>query len=324
VSNQKKDLEQIGLNAAKQPTHYDSNSSFRSGFVALTGRPNAGKSTLANAILGRKLLITSNVPQTTRHRFRAVIDGDGYQLILVDTPGIHKPHDLLGSELNATAKSAITDVDVIAWVMDSSAPFGRGDKWIGDIINDSGLPCILVQNKCEITDSKQQDEQEIAAFAYVKPIATVRLSALKQHNTEEFLRIAISLLPEGPLWFPVGSGTDQPLEVTIAEFIREKILLDTFDEVPHSVGVVVGELEYLPKRNLYRIFATIYVERESQKGIIVGKGGEKIRSIGSLARSDLEHFLGAKVFLDLRVKLKKGWRGEISSIHRFGYGEGIR
>ncbi|MDR2109134.1 MAG: GTPase Era [Coriobacteriales bacterium] len=297
---------------------------FRSGFVCLCGRPNAGKSTLINSVLERKLLITSNVAQTTRHRFRAVLDSRDYQLILVDTPGIHKPEDLLGKELNSTATKALADVDAIAWVLDSSVPFGRGDRWLADLLGSSQLPKILVLNKTDAASDAEVEAHREAACSLLEFTDVVALSALKQRNIADFISAAVCQLPPGPRWFPFGTASDQPLEVIIAEFIREKVLLNTFAEVPHAVGVTVGSLEFLPKRGLYRIGANLHVERESQKGIIVGRGGEQLRRIGSAARVDLEHFLGARVYLDLRVKLRKNWRRDLSSIHRFGYGEGLR
>jgi GTP-binding protein Era len=294
---------------------------FRSGFVALIGRPNAGKSTLVNAALGRKLLITSQTAQTTRHRFRAILDGEGYQLVLVDTPGIHKPHDLLGEELNSTAAKSIEDVDAIAFVVDSSEPIGKGDEWVAAIIRKSHVPCILVLSKSDLVGPGELAAQEENARQLLDFSDVVALSALEGKNIGAFVEAAVRHLPHGPCWFPPGTGCDQPLEVVIAEFIREKVLRSTFDEVPHSVGVAVTELEYQKKGGLYRIFATLYVERESQKGIIVGKGGQQIKSIGTEARADLEHFLSARVYLDLRVKLRRGWRKDKASIRRFGYGD---
>jgi GTP-binding protein Era len=298
-----------------------SGAGFRSGFVALIGRPNAGKSTLINAACGRKLLITSAVAQTTRRRFRAVLDGEDYQLIFVDTPGLHKPRDLLGEELNATATHAIGDVDAIAWVLDAAAPFGRGDAWVAKLIAQSQAPRILVLNKSDLADAEMLAAQQEAACAQLDFSDIVTLRALNCQNVEAFCRAAVSHLPAGPRWFPAGMGLDQPLELIIAEFIREKVLHHTFAEVPHAVGVLVDENEFVPSRRLHRIAATIYVERESQKGIIVGKAGEQIRRIGSAARTDLEHLLNARVYLDLRVKLRKAWRRDLSAIQRFGYGE---
>ena len=295
---------------------------FKSGFVALIGRPNAGKSTLVNALMKRKVAITSNTPQTTRHRFRAVLDGPGYQLVLVDTPGIHKPQDALGEELNRSAFKALEDIDAVAFLVDASKPFGKGDAWVAETIKQSGAPVILVISKTDLVDDTAINDQIQRASKTIEFDAVVPLSALEGHNVDQFLAVACSYLPNGPRWFPEGCGVDQPLEVIIAEFIREKILTSTFDEVPHAVGVMVENLEYDAKRNFYRIEAIIYVERESQKGIIVGKRGSMIKTIGTEARLDLGHFLSEELYLDLRVKVRKDWRRDANQIRRFGYGEG--
>jgi GTP-binding protein Era len=296
--------------------------SFRSGFCALIGRPNAGKSTLINALMGRKVAITSNTPQTTRHRFRAVLDGDTFQLVLVDTPGLHKPIDALGEELNRSALKALESVDVVGFLLDASKPFGSGDRWVADILEHSPAPVVLVVNKSDLVDEAGIHAQIQRASEALACSDVVVVSALEGHNIDAFTQCALRHLPPGPCWFPKGAGTDQPIEVIIAEFIREKILTATFDEVPHAVGVMVEEMEYDKARNFYKIYAIIYVERESQKGIIVGKGGSMIKRIGTQARQDLSHFLAAQIHLDLRVKLRKGWRKDANQIRRFGYGEG--
>jgi GTP-binding protein Era len=297
--------------------------SFKSGFVTLIGRPNAGKSTLLNAVLGRKIAITSNTPQTTRHRFRAVLSTNDYQLILVDTPGIHKPHDVLGEELNRSAQKAIESVDAIVFVLDASQRFGNGDRWILDALGRSRTPRMLVVTKTDLVSQSEIDAQIAVATGEYHFDSVVALSALEGSNITGFVTEAVSFLPDGPRWFPADTTTDQPLEVIVAEFIREKVLTSTFDEVPHAVGVQVEELTFDKKKALYSIYANIYVERESQKGILIGHHGERIKSIGTQARMDLAHFLGAKIYLDLRVKVRKHWRRDANQIRRFGYGEGL-
>ncbi|MDR2493192.1 MAG: GTPase Era [Coriobacteriales bacterium] len=296
--------------------------SVKSGFVALLGRPNAGKSTLINAVMGRKVAITSNTPQTTRHRFRAVVDGEGYQLVLVDTPGMHKPKDALGEELNRSASKALEDVDGIAFLVDASKPFGSGDLWVAEAAKASGAPVILVVSKSDLASGTVIEKQLQRAQDVLGCERTVVVSALAGHNVARFVELCCGLLPEGPRWFPEGTGIDQPTEVIVAEFIREKVLVSTFDEVPHAVGVLVEDLSYDRRRNFYHIHAVIYVERDSQKGIIVGKRGSMIKEIGTQARCDLGRFLGADIYLELRVKVRKGWRRDASQIRRFGYGEG--
>lgn len=300
----------------------DSSSAFKSGFVTLLGRPNAGKSSLLNAIMGKKLAITTSTAQTTRHRFRAVYTTDMYQLVIVDTPGVHKPHDVLGEELNTTALKSLEGIDVAAFLLDASEPFGTGDEWVINELNSYKVKKILVLSKSDLVDEEVIEKQKQSALAYAQWDDVVVLSAHTGYHVDEFLDCVSRCLPEGPLWFPRDMETDQPIEVLVAEFIREKVLLNFHDEVPHAVGVVVEEMDYNRRKNLERIYANIYVERTSQKGILIGKGGRAIKQIGSEARQDLETLLGCKVFLDIQVKVRKNWRRDLNQIRRFGYGEG--
>ncbi len=304
-------------------TTHDAQEQVRSGFVALVGRPNAGKSTLTNALLGTKVAITSDTPQTTRHRLRAVVNRDDAQMVLVDTPGLHKPHDALGEELNRSALKALEDVDVVAMLVDATKPIGGGDRWVAEHVARTRAKKLLVITKADIASPEQVDRQLKIARGLVPFDDEVVLSATEAFNLEGFAEKAIAYLPQGPRWFPPDMPTDQSIEVMIAEFIREKILRSTFDEVPHAVGVVVEELEVDAKHDLARIWAVIYVERDSQKGIIIGKGGEMIKKVGSEARTDLQRLLGTRVHLELTVKVKKDWRRDASQIRRFGYGEGL-
>ena len=297
--------------------------SFRSGFVAMIGRPNAGKSTLVNAIVGHKIAITSDTAQTTRHRFNAVLTRPEFQLVMVDTPGLHKPHDALGEELNESAIKGLEGIDAAAFLLDCSKPFGRGDAWVVRQVQASKAKKILVLTKTDLVDDETVEAQRQAAFEAGKWDSVVALSALKGENVEGFIQAVAELMPEGPMWFPADMDTDQSIEVIVAEFIREKILRSFFDEVPHAVGVAVEDMDYVKKSDLERIYATIYVEHDSQKGIIIGKKGSALKRIGTEARNDLEQFLGSKVFLDLRVKVRKNWRRDLNQIRRFGYGEGI-
>lgn len=296
---------------------------FRSGFVTFVGRPNAGKSTLLNHIMGEKLAITSKTPQTTRHRFRAVYDTDDMQMIMVDTPGIHKPKDALGEELNESALQALADVDVITFLVDASQPVGTGDEWIANHLE--GLPSmkVLVISKADLVKKAVVQERLEEARNLCDFDDEVIVSAKHNRGLDEFVDAVYRLLPTGPRWFPQGTGVDLSDEVLIAEFIREKILRSTFDEVPHSVGVVVEDIERDEQRSLMRIWAVIYVERDSQKGIIIGAKGSKIKQIGIQAREDLERIFGCQVHLDLTVKVKKDWRQNAAQIRKFGYGEGL-
>lgn len=297
--------------------------SFRSGFVTLVGRPNAGKSTLINAVMGKKIAITSNTAQTTRHRFRAVLTRPGFQLVMVDTPGLHKPHDALGEELNTSALKALEDVDVVAMLVDASKPIGTGDEWVAEHVRNAKAKRILVITKTDLASDEEIEGQRHAAEALADWDGVVEVSAETGENVEAFVDLAESFLPAGPKWFPDDMDTDQSLEVIIAEFIREKILRSFREEIPHAIGVVTDELEYVRAKDLYRIFAVVYVERESQKGMIIGKKGAAIKQVGTQAREDLEQLLGCKVFLDLTVKVKKNWRRDLTQIRRFGYGEGL-
>lgn len=296
---------------------------FRSGFVTFVGRPNAGKSTLLNHIMGTKLAITSRTPQTTRHRFRAVYDTDDMQIIMVDTPGIHKPKDALGEELNESALQALADVDVIAFLIDASQPVGAGDEWIANHINELSCHKILVISKADLVKKPVIAERLEQARGLCDFDEEVVVSAKHNRGLDAFIDAVYNLLPTGPRWFPKGTGIDLSDEVVIAEFIREKILRSTFDEVPHSVGVVVEDIERVEDRRLMRIWAVIYVERDSQKGIIIGAKGSKIKQIGTQAREDLERIFGCQVHLDLTVKVKKDWRQNAAQIRKFGYGEGL-
>ena len=296
---------------------------FKSGFIALVGRPNAGKSTLLNALLGKKLAITSETAQTTRHRFRGIITHKNFQAILVDTPGLHKPIDALGEELNVSALKALEDVDIVAMLIDATKPIGSGDEWVAAQVKATrGAKRICVLSKTDIATEEQITKQREAADKLCNWDAMVALSAVTGKNIEAFLEEIVYFLPKGPAWFPPEMETDQALEVLIAEFIREKILRTFEDEIPHAIGVQCEEFEYDRKKDLYRIYANIYVERESQKGIIIGKSGSAIKRIGTEARGDLEQLLGCRVWLDLRVKVKKNWRKDASQIRRFGYGDG--
>ena len=294
-----------------------------SGFVAFVGRPNAGKSTLVNALVGVKVAITSDTPQTTRHRLRAVIDRDDSQMVVIDTPGLHKPHDALGEELNRSALLALSDVDAACLCIDATKPVGTGDAWVAAHLARSKAPALLVITKADIADEQTIEAQMEAAEKLLPFEHRVVVSAVSGLNLGTLVEVLEGLLPEGPRYFPRDMRTDQPLEVMIAEFIREKVLRATFDEVPHAVGVALDDLEFDEKAGLARIAAVIYVERESQKGIIIGKGGVMIKRVGTEAREDLERLLGMRVFLDLRVKVKKDWRRDAAQIRRFGYGEGL-
>lgn len=290
---------------------------FRSGFVALVGRPNVGKSTLMNACFGQKVAIASPVAQTTRRRMRAVVNRDDFQLVFVDTPGIHKPKDGLGGELNRSALMELSDVDVVAFLIDATMPVGRGDAWVAERVNKSPAVKILVVTKADRANPEAVMKQIAAARELVDFDEEIVVSATEGFNVEEFIGLVAGFLPAGPRWFPEDMGTDADDETLVAEFVREKVLLRTREEIPHSVGVLCDSFEQDGK--LLRIHATVYVEREGQKGIIIGRKGEMIKHIGTDARRDLERIFGSKVLLLLDVKVKPGWRDDAREIRRFGY-----
>jgi GTP-binding protein Era len=294
----------------------------KSGFVALVGRPNAGKSTLVNALVGSKVAITSNTPQTTRHRLRAIVDQEDAQIVFVDTPGLHKPEDALGEELNRSAMMALSDVDVACLVIDASQQIGPGDRWVAHRVAEAKAARVLILTKVDIARPEEVEKQLVVARGLAKFDEVVVCSAREAFNLDGVIAAVKSHLPDGPRYFPRDMPTDQSVEVMLAEFIRERVLHNTRDEVPHAVGVVIEDMKYSKKSDTTTIMAIIFVERESQKGIIVGKSGDMIRKIGTDARVDLERLLGTKVYLDLRVKVKKDWRRDASQIKRFGYGEG--
>lgn len=298
-------------------------SEVHSGFVALVGRPNTGKSTLVNAVAGTKVAIVSDRPQTTRQRLRAIVDRDDAQIVLVDTPGIHKPQDALGEQLNRAALMGLSGIDVACLVIDASQPVGSGDRWVARHVEASHAPSkILLLTKIDLVNQAIVHEQIAHAEEMMRFDDILAVSAVTGFNADTFVNMVARMLPLGPRYFPRDMVTDQPVEIMIAEFIREKVIRETFDEVPHAVGVTLEDMRTDLRRNMTTIHANIYVERDSQKGILIGKGGEKIKRIGVEARADLERLLGTRVFLDLIVKVKANWRHDKAQVRRFGYGEG--
>jgi GTPase len=297
----------------------DESVGYRSGFIGIIGRPNVGKSTLLNRLAGVKLAITSDKPQTTRNRIRAVVTSDEAQLVFVDTPGFHKPREALGEKLNAMVLSTLRDVDVILFVMDGAQTIGKGDLFIAGELEKVDTPAIALVNKVDLLDEdKSRSQLEVArhlfAFADVLPV-----SAKFGAGLEQLIERIGSFLPPGPKYFPDDMTSDQPENVLVSELIREKALELTRDEVPHSVAVLVEDIKARPQGDIVDVEAVIYVERESQKGIIVGKGGRMIKEIGTRARQDIEPLIGNKVFLDLRVKVEKDWSKNPEFIKRLDY-----
>lgn len=296
---------------------------FRSGFVTLVGRPNAGKSTLLNHIMGTKLAITSRTPQTTRHRFRAVYDTDDMQMIIVDTPGIHKPKDALGAELNESALQALADVDVVAFLIDASQPVGTGDEWIANHINELSCHKILVISKADLVKKPVIAERLEQAHGLCDFDAEVVVSAKHNRGLDDFIDAVYDLLPAGPRWFPKDTGVDLSDEVLIAEFIREKIRVRPSMRFPIR-SVSLSRTSSASRTGASCASGRSYMSNaDSQKGIIIGAKGSKIKQIGMQAREDLERIFGCQVHLDLTVKVKKDWRQNAAQVRKFGYGEGL-
>ena len=290
----------------------------KSGFVAVIGRPNVGKSTLINHLIGQKIAIMSDKPQTTRNRILCVLTQPDAQIVFLDTPGVHKPLHKLGEYMANTVENTLKEFDAILFVVDVTEKFGAGERFIIDHLKATKRPVILIINK--IDRAKNEDILPIIAnyaaqydFAGVVPV-----SAKNKLNLDHILSEVKKYLPEGPEYYPEDMVTDQPERLIAAEMVREKVLELTRDEVPHAVAVDVDEMATRSKGDVY-IRATIYVERDSQKGIVIGGHGSMLREIGQRARHDIEVLLGAKVYLDLWVKVRKDWRNRDAILKSFGF-----
>jgi GTP-binding protein Era len=289
----------------------------RAGFVAVAGRPNAGKSTLLNQIVGTKVAITSPRPQTTRRAIRGVATGDDWQLVVVDLPGVQKPRDPLTERMQRRMELELRDSDAALFVVNGHEKVGPGDRFIAEAIKGVGLPTVTVLNKVDLLDRTAIVKRltEVAALEVQGEIFPV--SAKTGAGVADVVRALIELMPESPLLYPPEEKTDLSLEIRLAEIVREQILHRTHDELPHAVEVQVDELEER-EDGLITVVAHAWAETESQKGILVGKGGRMVRDVGSSARKEMEALLGRRVFLDLRVRVRKGWRRDESLLDRLG------
>ena len=292
-----------------------------SGFAAIVGRPNVGKSTLTNGLIGEKIAIMSDRPQTTRNKIMCILNTDNAQIMFLDTPGIHKPHHKLGEYMVRTAESTLKEVDVILFVIDVSEKRGAGENYILELLEKVKTPVILVANKIDKLQDKSKLFNIINEYsALYNFAAVVPVSALEDNEFPGLVAEITKHLPEGPDYFPDDMITDQPERVIAGEMIREKVLLSTRDEVPHSIAVEVDEFKVRDNDDVY-IRATIFVERDSQKGIVIGAKGSLLKKIGQQARKDIEALLGCKVFLELWVKVKADWRNKDKALKQFGYKE---
>ncbi len=291
---------------------------FKSGFIGIVGRPNVGKSTLMNQLVGQKIAITSPVAQTTRNRLRGILTTPEAQLIFVDTPGIHKPHHQLGEVLVQNAKIAIESVDVILFVVDGGVACGSGDRYIAELLSRSKTPVILGVNKIDQQPSDSQFlDDSYAQIAQSHKWEIVKFSAKTSAGLPQLQELLIEHLEIGPLYYPPDLVTDQPERFIMGELIREQILLLTREEVPHSVAIAIDLVEETP--SITRILATINVERDSQKGILIGKSGAMLKAIGSEAREQIQKLISGKVYLELFVKVQPKWRQSRISLAELGY-----
>ena len=293
--------------------------SFKSGFVAVVGRPNVGKSTLINHIIKHKVSIVSDKAQTTRNRILCIHTDDECQIVFLDTPGIHKPKHKLGEYMVRAAEGTLKEVDAIIFVVDATEKFGPGEQYILERLQATQKPVILAINKLDLLEDKEQLLPIITGYnGRYNFAATVPISAKEENNLDGLLAEIKKYLPKGPQYYPEDMVTDQPERLIVAELIREKALLQTREEIPHAIAVDIEEMKPRDNGDMY-VRATIYVERDSQKGIVIGKRGALLKEIGAQARADIQMLLGCKVFLDLWVKVKKDWRNRDNILKDFGF-----
>lgn len=295
------------------------NLSFKSGFVTIIGRPNVGKSTLINNIVGEKILIISNKPQTTRNKIQTVYNGEDTQIVFLDTPGIHKPKNRLGEHMVRAAKDTLNEVDVILFLVDDSTTIGPGDKYILELLRDVKTAVILGINKIDIMEPSAFKSIYDTYSEYDVFDDIIGLSAINGKNIEKLIEKISDKLPEGPQYFPADMITDQPERFIVSEIIREKLLHYLHEEIPHGVAVVVNLMRKREGKDIIDVDVTIYCERKSHKAIIIGKNGKKIKGVGKSSREEIERLLGSKVYMEIWVKVKKDWRDKENMLRNFGY-----
>ncbi|HKL10212.1 MAG TPA: GTPase Era [Clostridia bacterium] len=292
---------------------------FKSGFVTIIGRPNVGKSTLVNALVGEKVAIISNKPQTTRNRISAVYTDEEKQIVFIDTPGIHKPKNKLGEFMVRSAKTTYNEVDLILLMVDNSKSIGPGDMHIIESLKDVKTPCLLVVNKLDLI-TPQEFKKLHEKYGKMDIFdGIIGISAKNQMNLKQLTDAIGSYMMEGPKYFPEDMITDQPERFLVSEIIREKLLNILYDEVPHGIAVGIEKMEKRKDAEITDVYATIYCEKKSHKGIIIGKNGKVLKRVGIEARKEIENLLGNKVFLEIWVKIKEEWRDRDSLLNQFGY-----
>ncbi len=291
----------------------------KSGFVALIGRPNVGKSTLINRLVGQKIAIMSDKPQTTRNRIHGILTREAGQIVFLDTPGIHQPHHRLGEYMVDIAENSMREVDLIVMVVDASQSMREGDSYVLDRVKNMHKNVVLVLNKIDAVAKEKLLAQIEAYRSLATFVDIIPISARTGEQVDVLERVIFDQLPEGPFYYPPDVVTDHPEQFIIAELIREKVLLLTHEEVPHSVAVGIEQLEYRGDRETLYVNAVIYTERDSQKGILIGKGGDMLKRVGTMARQDIETIFGSKAFLELWVRVKKDWRNREPMLRSFGF-----
>lgn len=291
---------------------------FKSGFVAIVGRPNVGKSTLLNRVIGQKIAIMSDKAQTTRNKIQAVYTDTESQIVFIDTPGIHKPKHELGKFMLETAYSALKEVEVVLFLVNATQKMGPGDKFIIERLKTVKAPIYLIINKIDLIQPEDLIDIINGYKAEMEFSKIIPISALQGNNVDEMMIALKETLPNGPMYYPENQVSDHPEYFVVAEFIREKVLQLTQEEIPHSVAVVVDSMQRNPQGKVH-VYATIIVERSSQKGIVIGKGGKLLKEVGIRARRDIEALLGDKIFLELWVKVQKNWRDKQTYLNDYGY-----
>lgn len=292
----------------------------KSGFVSIIGRPNVGKSTMLNQVLGQKIVIATDKAQTTRKRIKGILTNETGQIVFVDTPGIHKPINKFGEFLLDEAKISVPDSDLVLFLVDASEPAGKGDKWIVEnVISKTNVPVILIMNKLDKISNQEKITENYQSYQklFDKEIPVIKISAKTGKNKTKLVDMIMEYLPEGELLYPEDVVTEESMRQIVEEIVREKILLNTKEEIPHSVAIKVDKYEETPE--IDRIYAIIYCEHKSQKGILIGKGGSLLKKIGTEARLDLENIVEKKVFLSLQVKIEKDWRKNDKVLKNLGY-----
>ena len=290
----------------------------KSGFVTIIGRPNVGKSTFVNRVIGHKIAIMSDKAQTTRNKIQGVMTQEDAQIIFLDTPGIHKPKHKLGDYMMRVATNTLSEIDAIMFIVNVNEDIGRGDEYIMEMLKSVKTPVFLVLNKIDLVHPDELMPRIEKYKKYMNFTEIVPISALEGLNVEHFINVIKSYLPEGPKYYPDNQISDHPEQFVVSELIREKILHLTNEEIPHAIGVNVDRMIKEDEERV-RIEATIFVERDSQKGIVIGKGGKKLKEVGKRARQDIEGLLGSKVYLELWVKVQKDWRNKVNFIRQMGY-----